>query len=72
MDTGTHVVMGVGLGGLATLDPNVTQDPVMMQAVMIATIVGSQAPDFDTVLKFKNNAVISGTTGDPPIPYQQC
>ncbi|WP_100398036.1 metal-dependent hydrolase [Bacillus sp. FJAT-44742] len=57
MDTGTHVVMGVGLGGLATLDPNVTQDPVMMQAVMIATIVGSQAPDFDTVLKFKNNAV---------------
>ncbi|WP_017728959.1 metal-dependent hydrolase [Halalkalibacterium ligniniphilum] len=57
MDTGTHVVMGIALGGLATLDPVVANDPVMKQAVMIAAIVGSQAPDFDTVLKLRNNAV---------------
>ena len=57
MDTGTHVVMGVALGGIATLDPVVGMDPSMAQAVMIATIAGSQAPDIDTVLKLKNNAV---------------
>ncbi|MEC3609507.1 metal-dependent hydrolase [Bacillus glycinifermentans] len=57
MDTGTHVVMGVALGGIATLDPAVGMDPAMAQAVMIATIAGSQAPDIDTILKLKNNAV---------------
>src|SRR5690606_9393093 len=57
MDTGTHVVMGIGLGGLATLDPVVANDPVLFHAVLVGTLVGSQAPDFDTVLKLKNNAV---------------
>ncbi|WP_078551898.1 metal-dependent hydrolase [Bacillus alkalicellulosilyticus] len=56
MDTATHVVMGITLGGLATLDPIIANDPAMTSAVMLATIVGSQAPDFDTVLKLKNNA----------------
>ncbi|ADU29239.1 metal-dependent hydrolase [Evansella cellulosilytica] len=56
MDTGTHVVMGVALGGLATLDPIVSGSPTMTQAVMLGAIIGSQAPDFDTVLKLKNNA----------------
>ncbi|MDC3418199.1 metal-dependent hydrolase [Aquibacillus salsiterrae] len=57
MDTGTHIAMGVALGGLATLDPVVQQDPTLYSAVMIGTIVGSQAPDFDTILKLRNNAV---------------
>ncbi|AMA51556.1 MULTISPECIES: metal-dependent hydrolase [Bacillus] len=57
MDTGTHVVMGIALGGIATLDPVVGADPAMAHAVMIATLAGSQAPDIDTVLKLKNNAV---------------
>ena len=56
MDTGTHIVMGVALGGLATLDPVVHSDPTLFNAVLIGTIVGSHAPDFDTVLKLKNNA----------------
>ncbi|MDG5786239.1 metal-dependent hydrolase [Evansella sp. AB-P1] len=56
MDTGTHVVMGVAIGGLATLDPVVSSNPAMTQAVMIGSIIGSQAPDFDTILKFKNNS----------------
>lgn len=68
MDTGTHVVMGVALGGIATLDPVVGMDPSMAQAVMIATIAGSQAPDIDTVLKLKTTLFILGTTGDSPIP----
>jgi len=57
MDTGTHTVMGVALGGLATLDPAVQQDPVLFNAVFIGTMIGSQAPDLDTVLKLRNNAV---------------
>ncbi|HEX6593037.1 MAG TPA: metal-dependent hydrolase [Bacillota bacterium] len=56
MDTGTHLVMGVALGGLATLDPVVGNDPVLFNTVLAGTIIGSQAPDFDTVLKLKNNA----------------
>ncbi|WP_221568560.1 metal-dependent hydrolase [Alkalihalobacillus sp. TS-13] len=57
MDTGTHIVMGIGIGGLATLDPVIAQDPLTIQAVLIGTIIGSNAPDFDTVLKLKNNAI---------------
>lgn len=56
MDTGTHIVMGVALGGLATLDPVVSSDPALFHAVLAGTIIGSHAPDFDTVLKLKNNA----------------
>ncbi|ASN06876.1 metal-dependent hydrolase [Virgibacillus necropolis] len=57
MDTGTHVVMGVALGGLATLDPTVHNDPTLFSAVLVGTIIGSHAPDFDTILKLRNNAV---------------
>ncbi|MGP7819225.1 metal-dependent hydrolase [Niallia sp. 01092] len=57
MDTGTHVVMGLALGGLATLDPVVAESQATTISVMIATLAGSQAPDIDTVLKLRNNAV---------------
>lgn len=57
MDTGTHVVMGVALGGLATIDPVVANDSTLFQAVFVGTVVGSLAPDFDTILKLKNNAM---------------
>ncbi|MFB1052133.1 metal-dependent hydrolase [Paraliobacillus sp. JSM ZJ581] len=57
MDTGTHIAMGIALGGIATIDPAVQQDPLLFQAVMVGTIIGSHAPDFDTVLKLRNNAV---------------
>lgn len=56
MDTGTHIVMGIALGGLATLDPIVSESSVTAHSVMIGTIIGSQIPDIDTVLKLKNNA----------------
>lgn len=57
MDTGTHVVMGIALGGLATLDPVVASSHATTTSVLIATIAGSQIPDIDTVLKLKNNAI---------------
>ncbi|WP_044895133.1 metal-dependent hydrolase [Bacillus alveayuensis] len=56
MDTGTHIVMGIALGSMATLDPVVAQDPMLAEAVLIGTLAGSQAPDLDTILKLKNNA----------------
>ena len=57
MDTGTHVVMGIALGGLATLDPAVMGSHATTTSVLIATIAGSQIPDIDTVLKLRNNAI---------------
>jgi len=57
LDTGTHIVMGLALAGIATLDPAVAENSATMTSVMIGTIVGSQIPDIDTVLKLKNNAV---------------
>jgi inner membrane protein len=49
--------MGLALGGLSTLDPAVVESSATTTSVLIATIIGSQAPDIDTVLKLKNNAV---------------
>lgn len=57
MDTGTHVVMGLALGGLSTLDPVIAGSSVTATCVLITTLIGSQAPDIDTVLKLRNNAV---------------
>lgn len=57
MDTATHIAMGIALGGIATADPAIAENPVLFSAVMVGTIVGSHAPDFDTVLKLKSNAV---------------
>ncbi|WP_310551643.1 metal-dependent hydrolase [Paenibacillus glufosinatiresistens] len=57
MDTATHFVMGFGLAGLSFVDPAVASDHKLAAAVMLATLIGSQAPDADTALRLKNNAV---------------
>lgn len=57
LDTATHVVMGIAIGGLATLDPVVAENAVNTQSVFVAAIIGSQIPDIDTFLKLRNNAV---------------
>lgn len=57
MDTGTHIVMGIALGGLAMADPVVVSQPATMTAVFAGVIIGSQAPDIDTILKLRNNAI---------------
>lgn len=57
MDSGTHFVMGIAIGGLALADPIVASHPATFTAVMAGTILGQQAPDIDTVLKLRNNAV---------------
>lgn len=57
MDTGTHLVMGFTLAGLAYVDPVVASSPSLAIAVTIGTVLASQAPDIDGILRFKNNAV---------------
>lgn len=53
MDTGSHLLLGVTLAGLAHATPIVAHDPALGQALMIATVVGSHAPDFDTVARLR-------------------
>lgn len=57
MDTGTHVVMGIAIGGLAMSDPAVSAEAATASAVFAGVIIGSLIPDVDTVLKLRNNAV---------------
>ncbi|MBC8081410.1 MAG: metal-dependent hydrolase [Gorillibacterium sp.] len=56
MDTGTHLVIGVGLAGLAHLDPVVAGDTTVAFAVMLGTVLGSQVPDVDSLLRLRGNA----------------
>ncbi|BBI35131.1 metal-dependent hydrolase [Cohnella abietis] len=56
MDTGTHFVYGLGLGGLAMVDPVISSHVYGPIAILIGTVVGSNAPDLDGLLRFKSNA----------------
>jgi len=56
MDTGTHLVIGLGLAGLAQMDPAIAGSTEATIAVMLGTVIGSQAPDADGLLRFRGNA----------------
>ncbi|MEB3103781.1 metal-dependent hydrolase [Ferviditalea candida] len=53
MDTGSHLLFGATLAGLAYLDPVVADHAALAHAVFWGTLVGSHAPDFDTVARLK-------------------
>ncbi|GIQ68431.1 metal-dependent hydrolase [Xylanibacillus composti] len=57
MDTGTHFVVGLGLAGLAQIDPAVTGEAALGAAVLFGTVLGSQAPDADTLTRLRGNAL---------------
>lgn len=57
MDTVTHLIMGIGLAGLAQADPAVAADPATSAAVFIGTVAGSQAPDLDGLARLRSNAL---------------
>lgn len=57
MDTGTHLVFGLGLAGLAHIDPVVAQDSTIAAAVLFGTVLGQQAPDLDTLFRLRGNAL---------------
>lgn len=56
MDTGTHIVFGLGLAGLAMIDPVISSHPYGEAAALLGTIAGSNAPDLDMLLRLKSNA----------------
>ncbi|MBO7746043.1 metal-dependent hydrolase [Paenibacillus sp. MWE-103] len=53
MDTGSHLLFGVTLAGLAMADPAVAAHPELQHAVLAATLLGSHAPDFDSVMRLR-------------------
>lgn len=53
MDTGSHLLFGVTLAGLAAADPAVAAHPALQHAILAATLLGSHAPDFDSVMRLR-------------------
>ncbi|ULL15723.1 metal-dependent hydrolase [Paenibacillus sp. H1-7] len=53
MDTGSHLLFGATLAGLAALHPVIAHQPELSHAIMAATLIGSHAPDFDTIARLK-------------------
>ncbi|MBY6038194.1 metal-dependent hydrolase [Fictibacillus nanhaiensis] len=52
MDTTSHIVIGLGLGALAQIDP-VVANSSLSSAVVLGTVIGSNAPDSDCIYKLK-------------------
>lgn len=53
MDTTSHIVIGFGLGMLAQIDSSVAASSSLSSAVLLGTVVGSNAPDFDYLYNLK-------------------
>ncbi|MFC5467627.1 metal-dependent hydrolase [Cohnella suwonensis] len=51
MDTGSHLLFGATLSGIALFHPAVAQDPALSSAVVAASLIGSHAPDFDSAMR---------------------
>lgn len=72
MDTGSHLLFGATLGGLAMLDPVMSVHPEIGYAVLAGTVLGSHAPDFDVFARLKGQAAYirnhRGITHSVPAP----
>lgn len=53
MDTFSHIIIGLGLGALAQIDPAVSENSPLTQAVILGTVIGSNAPDLDIIFRLK-------------------
>lgn len=55
MDTGSHLLLGVTLGGLAMAvsDPVIGDPSSAVYGLFAAAIIGSNAPDFDSVIRIR-------------------
>ena len=52
MDTASHFVIGVSLAGLSSISHGSFHEPIVSQTILLGTLIGSQAPDFDGITKF--------------------
>ncbi|RKP56925.1 metal-dependent hydrolase [Cohnella endophytica] len=57
MDTGSHLLFGATLAGLAFVFPAVSSDPQLAAAALTVSLVGSHAPDLDSVTRLFGNDV---------------
>ncbi|WRP04992.1 metal-dependent hydrolase [Rossellomorea aquimaris] len=53
METSTHILFGVGIASLASLDPNLQEYSL---PVYVSCVLASNAPDFDYALKLKGKS----------------
>lgn len=55
MDTGSHLLLGATLGGLAVAvsQPVIGDSSSALYALLAATVIGSNAPDFDSVIRIR-------------------
>ncbi|GAB2724027.1 metal-dependent hydrolase [Paenibacillus thermoaerophilus] len=56
MDTGSHLIFGLTLAGLAWNDPAVSSDPNLALAVGTAAVLGSNAPDADGIARLRGRS----------------
>jgi inner membrane protein len=56
MDTVSHIIFGFGLGALAQIDPVISNNSALSTAVLVGTVVGSNAPDFDYFYRLKGKS----------------
>jgi inner membrane protein len=56
MDTVSHIIFGFGLGALAQIDPTISSNTELSTAVLVGTVVGSNAPDFDFFCRLKGKS----------------
>ncbi|WP_137791434.1 metal-dependent hydrolase [Bacillus sp. E(2018)] len=52
MDATSHIIIGLGLGALAQVDP-VVSNSSLSYAVVLGTVSGSNAPNADCIFKMK-------------------
>ncbi|QHW34514.1 metal-dependent hydrolase [Paenibacillus rhizovicinus] len=53
MDTGSHLLFGVTLAGMSLAVPAVAAHSELQYAILAATLLGSHAPDFDSVMRLR-------------------
>jgi inner membrane protein len=51
MDTGSHLLLGATLAGLAFVDPAVAAHPQLAHTLLFALLISSHAPDFDAIAR---------------------
>lgn len=56
MDSFSHIIIGLGIGALAQIDPTVSDNHTLSNAVILGAVIGSNAPYFDFIYLLKGKA----------------
>ncbi|UUZ90580.1 metal-dependent hydrolase [Paenibacillus sp. P25] len=53
MDTASHLVIGLGLGAMSHMSPEIAGNPSLGLAVTLGTVIASEIPDIDYIYQIK-------------------